>query len=142
MSFDLQLIDNDLKIGKDGKIKVVTDTVKLHQDILKIILTPIGSMIDHPWYGCYIDDNVVGKNLPEHILVAEIQNSILESLNRLQKLQISQSATQKVSLSEIIGVISGVDVQRNAADGRQLNIVVTVLSKRMDKVEELFTIIS
>lgn len=142
MSFDLQLIDNDLKIGADGKIKVVRDTVKLRQDILKIILTPIGSLTDHPWYGCTIDDNIVGKNLPEHILVAEIQSSITDSLKRLQKLQISQSATQKVTLSEIIGVIAEVDVQRDVTDRRQLNVTVTVLTKKMGKIEELFTIIS
>jgi phage baseplate assembly protein W len=142
MSFDFKLINNDLKIGSNGKIETVTDTNKLKQDIIKIILTPVGSVSKHPWYGCAIDDNVIGRNLPSSILHGEIQRTIVESLNKLQKLQIQQSAVQKVSLAEMISVIADVYSKRNYIDGRQIDIVITVLTKKLGKIEELFTITS
>ena len=142
MSFDLALINNDLKIQPNGKIRTVTDTPKLRQDVLKIILTPLGSVKAHPWYGCAISDEVIGRNLPDQILDAQIKTSITQSLERLKALQMAQSSTQRVSLAEMIEVVASIDVERDINDGRKLNILVTILSKRLAKLEELFTLIS
>lgn len=141
MSFDLKLVNNDLKISSDGSIDIITDTPKLRQDIIKIILTPQGSLESHPWYGCTIDD-ISGQNFPGNIIDSEIRDSIVESLQRLQKLQKAQSVTQRVSLAEIIEVIQDVHAERDIDDGRKINILVSILSKRLSEVSELFTIIS
>jgi phage baseplate assembly protein W len=141
MSFDLQLVNNDLKINADGTISIVTDTPKLRQDILKIILTPLGSNQNYLWYGCSIGDDV-GRNFPDLLQLTRIQSNITQCLNNLKALQTSQAANQQVSLAELIDSIAAVNAQRDQADSRQLNVVVTVLSKRLSQINELFTIIS
>lgn len=142
MSFDLELINNDLSIKTNGEIRTITDTPKLRQDIIKIILTPLGSVINHPWYGCVVSEDIIGKNLPDHITNSQISAAISQSLDRLKTLQKSQSATQKMSLAEIIDAVGEVFVERDSTDPRKLNIIITVLTKRLTKIEELFTIIS
>lgn len=142
MSFDLELIDNDLKIKADGSIRTVTDTPKLRQDIIKILMTQLGSVRAHPWYGCSVSEEVVGKTLPNNILSNQIQASVSQSLERLKSLQTRQSATQEVSLAEIIEAIADTHAERDLNDQRKLNIFVTVLSKRLTKVEEVFVLLS
>jgi phage baseplate assembly protein W len=142
MSFDLTLTNNDLSVNADGKIATVTDTPKLRQDILKIILTPLGSMKRHLWYGCAINDSIIGQKLPDSIILSKISSSISQSISRLKTLQISQSSQQKVSLAELIDIFGGVTAERDVSDRRLIKIVVAIVSKRLTKIEEFFTIIS
>ena len=141
MSFDLALINGDLKIQPDGTIKTFTDTPKLRQDIIKIILTPLGSNPNHLWYGCSIS-NDTGKNFPDIMRLARIQANVTQSLDNLKSLQTSQSANQQVSLAELIESVGSIDVERDIVEPRQMNVVVTVFSKRLSQLQELFTIIS
>jgi len=142
MSFDLEIVNGDLKIKADRTISTVNDTPKLRQDILKIILIPLGSNKFHPWYGCSINNSISGKVLPDNIISQDIGSSVSQSLERLRALQIAQAADQRVSLAEIISVIENVQSGRNPSDPRQINVFVSVLSKRLSRVEEVFTIIS
>jgi phage baseplate assembly protein W len=142
MSFDLALVNNDLRIKSDGTIQTVTDTPKLRQDIIKIVITPLGSMKHHMWYGCAINDEVIGNVLEDSRQLMLIKDTITKSLERLKALQKTQSVSQNVSLAELIEVIGNVNAERDINDMRQLNIVVTVFSKNLAKIEELFTIIS
>ena len=142
MSFDLEIINGDLKIRSDGKIKTITDSAKLRQDIIKIIITSLGSNIFHPWYGCAIGESTIGKNLPENIFEMEIQTSIEQSLSKLKTLQMAQSTGQKVSLAELIAEVGNIQAGRNPIDPRQINIAVTILTKRLTNIEEVFTLIS
>lgn len=142
MSFDLELINGDLQIKADGSLRTITDTPKLRQDILKIILTTLGSNQFHPWYGCSISNSSIGRNYPDGLLFSDIQTSIKQSLDRLKTLQMSQASGQSVSLAEMISEVESVEVERNPADPRQINIRVNVWTKRLTKIEELFTIIS
>lgn len=143
MSFDLALTsDGDLNINADGTIQTVSDTPKLRQDILKIIITPLGSNLNQLWYGCSIGDDVIGNNLEASHQLQIIQAGITQSLQRLQALQKIQATTQQVSLAETIASIGGVTVERDTSDMRQLNILVTVFSKQLAQLQELFTIIS
>lgn len=142
MSFDLELVNNDISIKADGTMRTVIDTPKLRQDIIKIVLTPLGSVKPHLWYGCSLGDDVIGKALPELFQTSKIQAVIIKSLERLRALQKTQSVNQRVSLAELIDVVGAVDVERDTADPRKLNILITVFSKRLSKIEELFTIIS
>jgi len=140
MSFDLALINSDLSLMPDGSIRTVQDTQKLRQDILKIILTQLGSNRFHPWYGCAVSDDVIGSSLPDNILINDIRTSIIQSLDRLKKLQQQQQTYQKVSLAELINTIGRIDVYRDQVDPRQIKIRVEVYSKRLTKVEEIFTL--
>ena len=140
MSFDLQLINGDLSLNADGSIRTVTGTDKLKQDIVKIILTPIGSVIFHPWYGSSITDENIGEVIPIARLSENITIALSESLGRLQKLQRSQATGQKVLLSEMISTVKEIAVQRNSIDLRQVNVIVVVISRDLTTVEEVFTI--
>jgi len=142
MSFDFELINADLKIKADGTIRTVTDTPKLRQDILKMILTPLGTNRFHKWYGCTVAEDIIGKNMPENLVITEIQSAVTTSLEKLKALQQTQSVSQKVSLAEMIAEIGGVWVERDPTDLRLINVIVTVYSRRLTKVEELFTLTS
>ena len=140
MSFDLALINSDLSIKSDGTVRTVTKTDKLKQDVVKIILTPLGSMRFHDWYGSNINENTIGNILPENILFNDISSSISESLERLRTLQRSQASYQKMDPSEIIVSIAEINVQRDIVDPRQVNVIVKVISRDLIPVEEIFTI--
>lgn len=142
MSFDFALVEGDLSLTPDGKMRTVTDTPKLRQDVLKIILTPLGSNRNHPWYGCTLTEDIVGKGHPDNMIEADAKLAISQSLGRLQQLQRSQGTSQRVTLAEMINNIGDIYVNRSLQDPRQLNVVVNVLSRRLTKIEEVFTIIS
>lgn len=142
MSFDLEILNSDLNIKSDGTVRIVSDTPKLRQDILKIIVTSLGSNKFHPWYGCAISDSLIGSAYPDNLIFSEIRTSIYQSLDRLKTLQSAQASGQVVSLAEMIAEIDTIEVERNLSDPRQINVRVVVWSKRLTKVEELFTLIS
>lgn len=142
MSFDIEIVNGDIEMKSDGQIRTVSDTPKLRQDVLKIILTTLGSNKFHPWYGCVISDSVIGRGFPNNLLISSITTSIKESLDRLKTLQMSQASGQRVSLSEMIAEVGDIEVERNGVDPRQINIRVSVWTKRLSKIEELFTLIS
>lgn len=142
MSFDLALIDGDVSIKSDGSVRTIQDTPKLRQDILKIILTPIGSNRFHPWYGCSISENLIGRNFPDNLIEAEVETSIRQSLERLKQLQLAQSTTQEVTLGELIASIGPIRVNRNPVDFRQLNVRVGVTTRRLTNLEEVFQLTS
>jgi len=141
MSFDLELINNDVAIKSDHKIRTVTDTPKLRQDIIKLILTPLGSVKVHRWYGCAVNE-IIGQLLSEDFQLNRIRACVTQGLDRLQALQISQSSSQKVSLAELLNTIGEITAERDTVDARKINIIITVYSKRLSKIEELFTLIS
>jgi phage baseplate assembly protein W len=142
MSFDLALIDSDLSRTPDGTIRTVTRADKLKQDIVKIILTPVGSVKYHPWYGSAIDEGTIGQVLPDSMLFQDITTAIQQSLSRLQTLQRAQASGQKVELSEILASVNDIQIQRKYNDPRQVNVIVVAMAKDFNAVEEIFMISS
>ena len=142
MSFDIEIVDNDIKIKADGTISTLSDTPKLRQDVIKIILTPLSSNKFHPWYGCSVTESIAGRNMPANMVTEEIKTTISQSLDRLKTLQIAQAAGQSVSLAEMISAIGDIQSGRNPIDPRQINVIISVLTKRLTKIEEIFTLIS
>jgi len=140
MSFDFALINGDLSILPNGDVRTITETQKLRQDVLKIVLTPLGSNRFHPWYGCTVSEDIIGKSLPDNMMLLDIKTSIQQSLDRLRKLQLQQLTTQKVSLAELINVIGEIIAYRAPEDRRQIKIDVTVYSRRLTEVNETFTL--
>lgn len=141
MSFDLTIINGDLDLLQNGELRTVSNSEKLRQDILKMILTPVGSNKFHPWYGCTVTDDIIGKNLPENIMALDIQTSISDSLERLRVLQTQQISTQSVTLAELINVIGSVNAYRAAEDYRQLKVDVTVFARDLTEINEVFSIV-
>lgn len=140
MSFDLALINSDLSKKPDGTIRTITKSDKLRQDIIKIILTPLGSVKYHLWYGSSINEGTIGEVLPDSMLFQDITSALQQSLSRLQTLQRAQASGQRVELSEILASINEIQIQRNPSDPRQTNVIVVTMSKDFNAVEEIFTI--
>jgi len=140
MSFDLKIENNDLSINPDGTVKTVRDNEKLKQDIIKAILTPLGSNPFHQWYGSTLSQRTIGMALDAGHTEAEAQRAIQNTLTNLVALQKAQARTQFVSPGETIASIQNVSVLRDDVDPRQWQIQVTVLTKQLTTVEESFTL--
>ena len=140
MSFDLKIVNNDLRINVDGSLQTVRNNDKLFQDIIKIILTPLGSNKFFKWYGSTLTARVVGQGLDNTLMQIEIQRSVEDALFNLISLQKSQSFTQYVSPGETLASISEISVVRNESDPRQYEIYVSVLTRKLTIVETTFTL--
>lgn len=140
MSFDLKIINGDLVINQ-GDLQQVVDSEKLIQDILKILLTDVGSNPLHPSYGSYLSRSVVGNALQTQVVVqiAKSQiNSCLVNLQYLQQLQIK--SFQKVSADEQLAAVTGISVVRSAFDPRLFTVKVAGVTKGFQPVTTAFTI--
>lgn len=140
MSFDLKIINNKLSINPNGSLQTVRDNEKLIQDILKIVLTSSGSNKIFHWYGSTLGTSVIGNVLEQSQLETEISRSIQSALNNLIALQKAQSRTQYVSAGETIAAIRGVYVLKSDEDPRLYEIGISVLTRKLNVVEDTFTL--
>lgn len=139
MSFDLKIEDGDIVFNTSGSPKFVFDDNKLKQDVVKILLTPVGSNRLYPWYGSPLSDKVVGKVLDKKVLDLEIQNAIMYAINNLielQKLQMKDG--QYLSPGEVIAQVKDIIFEPNANDARQLNVLIEIATRRGDIINESF----
>jgi|SRR5271166_2866924 len=138
MSFDLKIVNGDLVINQ-GALQQVQDSEKLIQDILKILLTDVGSNPIHPAYGSFLSRSVVGNPMQTSVIVQIAQsqiNSCLTNLQQLQQLQLK--SFQKVSADEQLAAITGISVVRSAFDPRLFNIKVSGLTKGFQPISTAF----
>jgi len=140
MSFDLKIENNNLTLNPDGTLQTVRDNEKLAQDVIKIILTPVGSNRFHKWYGSTVGARTIGEILPAALTQADSERAIQNSLNNLIALQRAQSRAQYVSPGETIDSIKDIFASRNNSDPRQYQIVVSVITRQLTIVEETFTL--
>lgn len=140
MSFDLKLLNKNLVLD-NGKLSIVTSTNKLIQDILKIILTPIGSNPSFPWYGCALVESMPGLNLDPTTRNALIQSQIKNCIDNLVALQLAQKkSSQNVSAAEHIASISDISVIQDSRDPRGIIITIKVLTKAFNTVTTSFSV--
>jgi len=140
MSFDLKIENNDLILNPDGTLQTVRDNAKLAQDIVKAVLTPLGSNKFFRWYGNTVSIRMVGQVMNATITRTEIERSIQDTLSNLVSLQRAQARMQYVSAGEQIASIQSVAALRDDNDPRQWQILVSVLTRKLTVVEETFTL--
>ena len=138
MSFDLRIESNDLTLNPDGTIQTVQDNSKLAQDIIKGVLTPLGSNRFFRWYGSAIGIRTIGRVLDASITQTEIEQSIQDTISNLIALQKAQARNQYVSPGETIATIRNISALRNPEDPRQYEVVISVLTRQLTVVEETF----
>ena len=126
MSFGLKITNGDLTLGVDGDLQKVTETEKLVQDILQILLPIVFSS----------NNNLISEDL----LRANIQSTVQQALEMLQKLQKTQSSFQILSPAEQIMAIKPILAERNPIDPRYLEVAIHVISKAFTPVETGFSI--
>jgi phage baseplate assembly protein W len=136
MSFDLKIRNGDLVIGPDADLDIVEDNEKLIQDILKMLMTPLGSNLFFPWYGSLLAGSMVGQVLDDSFRKSIVETQINNSLETLQNLQKQQSADgQRVSPGELLAAIKSIDVDRNIVDPTYYTINVKVLTKAFTLID-------
>jgi phage baseplate assembly protein W len=141
MSFDLKIRQGDIAIGSDGDLEKVENTAKLIQDVLKILMTPLGSNPFHSWYGSLISSSIVGNPFEDEFLVKIADSQIRSALETIQNLQRAQMASsQKVTANELLAAVKDVKVVRNPVDPRFFSIFITILSKGLNSANVSFNI--
>ena len=139
MSFDLKINNKDLVIN-NGSLKIVVDSEKLIQDILKICLTSVGTNIYQPWYGSFLSRTIIGNPLHTSILIQISKSQLstaLDNLKNLQNLQIQ--SFQRVSADEQIS-ISDVSVDRNQIDPRLFDVHIRATTKGLKSITTAFRV--
>lgn len=141
MSFDLLINQGDLAIGQDGDLAKVEDNNKLIQDLLKMIVTPLGSNKLYPLYGCLVNKSLIGQAYFDIELLTNVATSQLQnSIDTLQKLQQKQMVEQKVSPGELIAATKSVSVQRSDIDPRFFTVALEIATKALNVITTEFSI--
>jgi len=138
MSFDLKIENNDLNLNPDGTLQTVHDNSKLAQDVVKAVLTPLGSNKFFRWYGSMIGARVIGNILSSSQTEIEIERAVQNTLSNIVALQKVQARGQYVSAGETIAAIKDVAIVKNSTDPRQWEITITVLTRKLTVIEETF----
>ena len=140
MSFDLKIKNGDLVLDSSGSISTVFGNSKIRQDIVKILLTKIGDNKFHPSYGSNVGFINIGDVSSSEIAELELRRSAEDAIRYLIFLQKSQSRNQILSPSEIILEISDIKTERDSEDPRLYNIYISVLTQKLDIINEIITI--
>ena len=140
MSFDLKLENGNLKLNADGKLAVVRDSEKLKQDILKLIVTPIGGNKANPWYGSDANKFLIGNIYDLDFAKDAATEQLRSAIENLKTLQQQQLKTQFISAAESIAAINDIYINTNAADRRALEVKISILSFALTALEVNFLI--
>jgi len=84
MSFDLLLVDGDLKI-KEGDFQIVENSDKLVQDVLKLVSTQLGANPFFPAYGSPMSQALIGTGYEEEFVQNVASQQLRSSIERLQQ---------------------------------------------------------
>ena len=140
MSFDFRIKDGDLSIGEDGDLNRVENTDKLVQDILKIIITPIGTNQFYPWYGSRLSKSMIGNVFDHEFISSVATNQLQNAIESLQRLQQEQARHQLVTPFEQLAALKRVEIQRNQVDPRFFLVVISALTRALTEINTSFTI--
>lgn len=140
MSFDLKIKNGDLSIGDSGALDVVSGNNKIRQDIVKILLTNIGENRFHSRYGSDLGAFKIGDVSDQKMIELDLKRSVEEAIRYIMFLQKNQSKYQVLSLSEIILEIVDIRTERDSSDPRLYNIYISILTQKLDQIEEIITI--
>jgi len=140
MSFDLKLKSGDIQLENDGSISIVSGNQKIRQDLVKILLTKLGENRFHPQYGSNTGLLQVGSTADQNLLELDLNQSVQSATRFLMSLQREQSKRQLLSSSEIILDVKNISVERDEEDPRLYNIFISILTQKLEQINEVITI--
>lgn len=140
MSFDLKLENGNLKLKRDGTLDVVQNSEKLRQDVLKLIITPIGGNKMHPWYGSNANKTLIGNLYDLEFGKDSATEQLRSAIENLQALQQQQAKTQIITASESIAAIKDIYINTNPKDLRKLEVKISILSYAITSMDVNFLI--
>lgn len=130
MSFDLKIQNGDLVISSNGDLRKVENIDKLIQDVLKILMTPLGTNLFFTWYGSLLPTSAVGSSMDHQFISTVVEQQIRSCLENLQNLQQQQQiSNQAVSAEELLAAIKNVVVKRSITDPTFFSIFVKIVNK-------------
>lgn len=133
MSFDLKLSQGGLVLDGSGDIQKVEKNDKLQQDLLKIIITPLGANRFFPWYGSKIG-GTIGNVLDINFSNTFASSQLKASLETLKKIQSEQEKIQYLSPEEQLAAVRSALIKENSIDPRYINVFVNVVNKAFQSV--------
>lgn len=128
MSFDLKLENGDLKISNTGDLQLVRDNEKLRQDVLKILITPLGGNKSQPWYGSSVNSTLIGGVFDKEFTMDAATQQVKSAIDNLQIMQKTQARTQNVTAAESIVAIQDVYINSNPQNRRTIELKVSILT--------------
>jgi len=140
MSFDLRIRNGDIAIGSDGDLEKVEGTEKLVQEILKILITRLGSNVFYPWYGSLVSQSLVGQALDFEFVNSYASQQVQNALESLMRMQQRQALEQRVTPFEQLAAIRRVVVTRNRVDPRYFSVQVEVATRALSVTSVTFDI--
>ena len=141
MSFDLKIKNGDISIGSNGDFEKVEDTEKLVQDVLKILLTPVGANPFFRWYGSSLSAAMIGNPFDTVFIAVAAESQIRNALETVQNLQKTQAGSgQRVSAGELLAAVRNVQVVRNEIDPTYFTIAIKVLAKSLKTIPVTFEV--
>ena len=140
MSFDLKIKNGDIVLDGSGVPSIISGNQKIRQDIVKILLTNFGDNKFHVRYGSDVGALKIGSVSDINIIEMDIKRSTEDAIRYLMSLQRSQSRAQFLSSSEVILDISSITTERDSDDPRLYNIMISILTQKLDIIEEVITI--
>ena len=114
--------ENDLQLDQLNNIIMLDGTTKLAQEMMKILLTPLGSAAYDPNYGTSLSTSI-GNKL-DSSAYAEIQTEVINALIHLNELNLDNPNSD-----EVIETIDVVRAVASLTDPRQINIQVSVTTE-------------
>jgi phage baseplate assembly protein W len=140
MSFDFRIRNGDLAIGQDGDLEKIENTDKLIQDILKIVITPMGSNQFYPWYGSRVSKSLIGNVIDYEFLSTVASSQLQNALENLQRLQQEQARQQRVTPFEQLAAIKHVGIERNQVDPRFFLVIINTVTRALTEANTSLTI--
>jgi len=140
MSFDFKLENGDIQLSNEKDLDIVVDNEKLLQDLLKILVTPLGGNKAHSWYGSNIGEIQVGGVFDLDFSLESSSAQARSATENLMRMQISQAQTQILSPAETITAIRDVYINTNNQDSRVLEVKVSVLTSALTVVTARFEV--
>lgn len=140
MSFDLKISEGDLVIDADADLAIVENSEKLIQDVLKMLMTPLGTNPWWPWFGSPLAGSMIGSPFDSNFIQSMAENQIRSSLETMQSLQKEQATKQIVTPSELLAAIKSVNVVRNQIDPTFFQISLSLLTKNLTIANTTFNV--
>jgi phage baseplate assembly protein W len=129
-------VRRDVSFDRAGSFNVIAGHAKVSQQVLKILLTTVGSNRLNADYGSLLSQSI-GQRL-DLALEFQIQQSVQTAINLLIDQQ--RQTTQDLPLDETIVRLSALQLTRDANDPRVLQIVVKVTTADLEEVEAQLTL--
>lgn len=118
----------DWSFDSDGNLQLVSGLAKLQQDILRIMMSYVGSNELYPDWGSDIELNIGRKNLGTHTEV-KLKDDILQALNTLKRnQQLLQQKYNSLDPEEALDSIESVVIEKASDTAYVILVAFTTLA--------------